>query len=117
MRDTIKKHDDFLPTEMDIDARSALFFVRARPTKFQNGGRYGITASKRTFKFAVHRNRAKRLLRDWIVYNEKHMRNDMDYIFIARMPILATTRTDGRAAMRRALHYIKKQNAAKNTEK
>ena len=111
MRDTIKKHDDFLPTEMDIDARSALFFVRARPTKFQNGGRYGITASKRTFRFAVHRNRAKRLLRDWIVYNEKHMRNDMDYIFIARYPILDASRNDGRRAMHKALLYIKRVHA------
>lgn len=117
MRNTIKKHKDFLIGEQDINARCAMFFVRARPARIPDDPQYGLIVTKKIFKLAVNRNRAKRMLRDWIRYNEKNMCADMDYIFIARMPILATTRTDGRAAMRRALHYIKKQNAAKNTEK
>lgn len=110
MRNTIKKHMDFLPSDDDINARSEFFYVRARPTHFPNDARYGLMATKRTFKLAVDRNRAKRLLRDWIRHNENHMCDDMDYIFLARHRILAATRPDGRNAMRRALHYIKKQH-------
>ncbi len=111
MRNTIKKHIDFAISDQDVNARSAFFFVRARTAKFPDNPRYGLVVTKRTFKLAVHRNRAKRLLRDWIMFNEKHMCRDMDYVFIARHPILDASRDDGRAAMRRALHYIKKTHA------
>ena len=70
--------------------------------------RYGIIASKRTFKFAVQRNRAKRLLRDWIAFNEDLMLPDMDYIFIARANILNCSRESGRAKMANALKRISK---------
>lgn len=116
MRNTIKKHIDFLPSDADTDARSEFFFVRARPAKHPDDARYGIMATKRTFKLAVDRNRAKRLLRDWIRHNEKHMCADMDYIFLARHRILAASRLDGRVAMRKALHYIKKQHEKKSNE-
>ena len=111
MRNTIKKHIDFAISDQYVNARSAFFFVRARTAKLPDDPRYGLVVTKRTFKLAVHRNRAKRLLRDWIMFNEKHMCRDMDYIFIARHPILDASRDDGRAAMRRALHYIKKTHA------
>ena len=108
MRDTIKKHSDFLMTDENPTARSAFFFIRMKPCVVPNNPRYGLTATKRTFKFAVHRNRAKRLLRDWVRFNEKRLRSDMDYVFIARKPILDASREDGRAAMARALTYLKK---------
>jgi ribonuclease P protein component len=71
--------------------------------------RYGLIATKKTFKHAVDRNRAKRLLRDWIMFNEKTLRNDADYVFIARRAILDADRTSGRTAMRKALHFLRKQ--------
>ncbi len=111
MRSTIKKHRNFLPDPRDINARSALFFVRARPSRIQNTPQYGLIVTKRLFKFAVDRNRAKRLLRDWITFNEKYMCKELDYIFIARSSILRATRTEGRTAMRKALNYIKKSYA------
>ena len=89
-------------------ARSALFCVHMKPCTTPGDARYGLTATKRTFKFAVQRNRAKRLLRDWVRFNEKHLRPDMDYIFIARRPILGATREEGRDAMAHALAYLKK---------
>ncbi len=89
-------------------AKSAFFFIRMKPAAISDNARYGLVATKKTFKFAVHRNRAKRLLRDWVRFSENHMRNDMDYVFIARKPILEATREDGRAAMARALVYLKK---------
>lgn len=111
MRDTIKKHNDFIIADDDLGARSVFFFVRAKRIKIPGNPRYGIIASKRTFKLAVDRNRAKRLLRDWIYFCEKKMQPNLDYIFIARHPILTATRDAGRTAMRKALHYIKKTNA------
>lgn len=108
MRDTLKKHSDFLPGENDLDARSTVFFVRAKPTRFPGHARYGLTASKRVFKLATQRNRAKRLLRDWIRHNERYLCDDLDYVFIARFGILDAKRPDGRAAVRRTLRYIKR---------
>ena len=116
MRDTIKKHSDFLVTDANPTARSSFFFIRMKPCTIPDTPRYGLTATKKTFKFAVDRNRAKRLLRDWIRFNEKHLRADMDYIFIARREILNATREDGRAAMARALNYLKKNPQPQNAE-
>ncbi len=106
MRNTIKNHDDFLVTDNDPIAKSPYFLIRAKAAKFGDDPRVGFTATKRTFRPATQRNRAKRLLRDWVAYNEKLMLPKFDYIFIARSAILDATRDDGRDAMRRALRYI-----------
>lgn len=111
MRNTIKKHHNFLISDKDINARSTIFFIRARPSRKLNEPQYGLIVTKKTFKLAVDRNRAKRLLRDWIRFNEKHMCDNLDYIFIARKNILHATRSDGRDSMRKSLNYIKKINA------
>ena len=87
-----------------------------KPCTMSGTPRYGLTVTKRTFKLAVHRNRAKRLLRDWVRFNEKCLRPDMDYVFIARRPILDATREDGRSAMARALTYLKKNPNPNNAE-
>lgn len=108
MRDTIKNHKDFAASENDPTARSQFFLIRAKPAKFADDARYGLIVTKRTFKLAVDRNRAKRMLRDWLRFNEKQMRPELDYIIIARRAILDATRTDGRVAMKKALHYIYK---------
>lgn len=109
MRNTIKLHKDFLPSAEDLDARCVWFFVRAKKTKTPDDARYGLIVTKKTFRYAVERNRAKRLLRDWIRFNENQMLPEFDYVFIARHPILEAGREDGRTAMKKALNYIKKQ--------
>ena len=58
----------------------------------------------------MHRNRAKRLLRDWIAYNENMMLDDKDYVFVARRAILDATRQEGRDAVRKALNWIRKSS-------
>lgn len=113
MRDTIKKHSDFIMAPDDPSARSDFFVVRACKTHFSDGARVGFTATKHTFKLAVDRNRAKRLMRDWVRFCEDLMVPEFDYIFIARAPILTATRDDGRAAMARALIHILKKYAPK----
>ena len=109
IRDTIKNHSDFIAGENDPTARSAFFLVRAKPAKYPDDARFGLIVTKKTFKHAVDRNRAKRLIRDWIAYNEKMMRDDWDYIFVIRRDILNADRNSGREAMRKALHYLRKQ--------
>ena len=107
-RKTIRNHKDFLTSSDDLSIRAAYFLVKTKFAKYPQDPRYGIIASKRTFRHAVDRNRAKRLLRDWIGANEKKMLKDMDYIFIAGKDILNATRDKGRSAMRRALKIVEK---------
>lgn len=109
-RDTIKNHSDFAAGENDPTARCAYFLVRAKSAKYAEDARYGLIVTKKTFKHAVDRNRAKRMLRDWIENNEGLLCDNWDYIFIARRAILDATRLDGRVAMKKALNYLRKQN-------
>ena len=106
-RKTIRNHRDFLTAPTDPVASCSYFMVKARPAA-KTDARYGIIASKRTFKLAVHRNRAKRLLRDWIAYNEHLMLPSMDYIFIARTPVLKCLRKTGRMKVAKLLKKISK---------
>ncbi len=95
--------------ENDPVARSPYFLVRAKPAKFADDPRFGLIVTKKTFRHAVDRNRAKRLLRDWIAHNDKMLSANMDYVFIARRAILDATRSDGRAALGRALNYMRRE--------
>ncbi|MCQ2562838.1 MAG: ribonuclease P protein component [Alphaproteobacteria bacterium] len=105
-RKTILNHLDFL-TKYDAPKNVTPFFiVKIKPVKDINNPRYGIIASKRTFKLAVHRNRAKRLLRDWIAFHENLMIDKYDYVFIARADILSATRDKGRDFIKQAFTYF-----------
>jgi ribonuclease P protein component len=116
MRNTIKKHTDFLMSDADPVARSAYFVVRAKRARFTGDPRIGFTATKRTFKLAVHRNRAKRLMRDWVRFYSDLLAPEFDYVFIARPPILDADRESGREAMLKALKYITRKYAPKNAK-
>ncbi len=107
-RDTIKKHEDFATALNDPSARSAYFLIRAKKAKYKNDPRYGISVTKRSFKHAVDRNRAKRMLRDWIAFNEDLLRPEWDYIFIVRKDIFCADCYTGRGAMKKALRYMQK---------
>jgi len=116
MRDTIKNHKDFLMTDDNPVAKSSFFYVRMKPCTISGKARYGVIATKKTFKLATQRNRAKRLLRDWLRFNEEYMLDDMDYVVVARQSILTATRDDGRAAMARALNHLKKSKNSSDAE-
>jgi ribonuclease P protein component len=103
MRDTIKKHADFLPHDTDPVVKMPIFILRITPTRFPGDARYGLITAKKAFKLAVHRNRARRLLRAWMQECTDLMNPDFDYIFIARTDILKTTRDEGLAMMKKAI--------------
>ena len=116
MRDTIKNHKDFLMTDDNPVAKSSFFYVRMKPCTIPDKARYGVIATKKTFKLATQRNRAKRLMRDWLRFNEEYMLPDMDYVVVARQSILTATRDDGRAAMARALKHLKQSKNSSDAE-
>lgn len=106
-RKTIRNHKDFIASRDDPAVSNSYFIVKAKPMA-KLDARYGVIAPKKTFKFAVQRNRAKRLLRDWIAYNEDLMLPDKDYIFIAREAILDCSREKGRKTVADSLKKISK---------
>ncbi|MCL1902083.1 MAG: ribonuclease P protein component [Alphaproteobacteria bacterium] len=118
MRNTIKKHSDFIH---DADAPKFItefFILKVRATRFPGDARYGITATKRTFKHATDRNRAKRKLRAWLrtcenaipvnATSRDPMSPDLDYVFIARSAILDAKLPDGVELMKKALRKLGK---------
>ena len=112
MRNTIKSHTDFrTPREFPF-AATDFFTVHTKLAKYPDDPRYGLVVTKKNFRFAVQRNRAKRLLRDWIAFADGYMCPDLDYVFFARPDILGdnVTREIGRDAMVRALKTVKRKN-------
>ncbi|MDR2412853.1 MAG: ribonuclease P protein component [Rickettsiales bacterium] len=107
MRNTLKKHWEFAISETEPAVATHFFIARTRPTIFPGDARYGLIATKKTFRAAVDRNRAKRLLRVWMRKNETLLDPDLDYVFIARRAILDATLTEGAAMMKRALKKTK----------
>jgi ribonuclease P protein component len=89
-------------------ARCGLFILKTKPAKIANDPRYGLVASKKSFKLATQRNRAKRLIRDWISYNEDLMSSNLDYVFILGTDILNSDRENGRNEVKRAFNKILK---------
>ena len=116
-RKTIRAYKDFLTSKDDLWGRARYFVVKTKLAKYPKDPRYGIIVSKRVFKAAVDRNRAKRLLRDWIFFNEKYMLDKFDYIFIIGKDILGASRDEGRKATRRVLRRIIRHDKKNGFEK
>lgn len=88
-------------------ATDTCFVLKAKFAHFPDDPRYGLVVSKRAFKLAVERNRAKRLIRDWISFNEDLMLPDLDYVFIVQAEILDCNRDAGREMVAGALNKIR----------
>jgi ribonuclease P protein component len=107
MRQTIKKHSDFLFPRDAASYRSPYFTMRARPTKWDRDARFGIVAAKKVLKLAIARNRAKRLIRAWLNECADELNPNLDYVFIVRADILNASKTDGVSAIRAGLAQLK----------
>ncbi len=114
MIDTIKKHSDFVAHRESPYFNAGPFVAKAAKTLFPGDNRYGIIATKKTLKFAVKRNRAKRLIRAWLQQNQDLLIPELDYIFIVRRDILDTDFELGSKLMGK---YIKKLNKIVMDEK
>lgn len=109
-RKTIRNHQDFLTPRDGPWIANTFFIIKMKPAKIPGDPRYGLVATKKTFKLAVQRNRAKRIARDLIAANEDFMMEYYDYIFILREPILYLSRDKGRDKMRRKLQMLAKHH-------
>lgn len=115
-RKTIRNHNDFLTQRTDPCVMNLFFTVKIKPAKIPGDARYGIIAPKRVFKLATMRNRAKRIVRDWIAANEDLMLDEYDYVFVLREPILYLPRDKGRRKMQLKLRYLAKHYSQNVTQ-
>lgn len=115
-RKTIRNHNDFLTQRTDPCVMNLFFTVKIKPAKIPGDARYGIIAPKRVFKLATMRNRAKRIVRDWIAANEDLMLDKYDYVFVLREPILYLPRDKGRRKMQLKLRYLAKHYSQNVTQ-
>lgn len=65
------------------------------------GVRMGVVASKRTFRRAVDRNRAKRLIREAFRQERENLQGAADLVIVARQRILVSGATAARNEFRR----------------
>ena len=105
-RKTIRNHNDFFVPKNGLVARNDYFVVKAKAAKFSDSPRYGIVVTKKIFKLATIRNRAKRVLRDWVAHNEDLMIDVLDYVVIASDKLLICSHEDGRNYMQDAMKKI-----------
>ena len=107
-RKTIRNHRDFFVSAGNLKSVTDCFLIKAKMAQKPGDARYGVLVSKRIFRTAVLRNRAKRLVRDWIAFNERLMVQDLDYIFVLYLPILDCEREVGRRSLAHSLKRIAK---------
>jgi ribonuclease P protein component len=76
------------------------YFQRSEPelVEAEIGPRVGFSVSKRLGN-AVDRNRIKRVLREAFRTQGQHLRGNMDFVLIARMPIVELLETGGLKAV------------------
>lgn len=69
-------------------SRATRYFVMWTRQTEETRGQLGVVAAKRTFRRAVDRNRARRLLREAYRLNRPNLPANVDLILLARHPIL-----------------------------
>ncbi|MDR3208465.1 MAG: ribonuclease P protein component [Rickettsiales bacterium] len=103
MKNTIKSHRDF-NFEGEKSISTPAFIMKYRK-KLRETGEYGLVVSKKIFPHAVQRNRAKRMLREWL--RGCVPPNDFDILLIARTEILQTPMPTGARQMKAIVKKIK----------
>jgi ribonuclease P protein component len=105
-RETLSRTKDFMRLkESNAFFRTHLFVINA--AKSETDGKYGLIASKKTFKNAINRNRARRLMREWLRLNVEMLQKNTDYVFVLRSSILNAGLEDG---LKQTVNAISKIN-------
>ena len=94
MRKTLKKYSDFLIDTGFKNIKTDIFILKTRPCVFEEDPRYGIVATKKTFKLAVDRNKVRRRLKASLIIFDKKLSKKLDYIFILKRKFLDTNFKD-----------------------
>jgi ribonuclease P protein component len=105
-RESFKQRSDFLRLKESRALVKARFFI-ANSAASLDAPRYGIIATKKTFASAVDRNRARRLIREWLRLSDNKLDLTLDYSFVLRADILKATRSDGMKELEKALKELK----------
>lgn len=108
MKNTIKLKRNFI-FDGDNTVVMPAFVVKYRPKNMETG-EYGLIVTKKTFPLAVCRNRARRLVREWLRLVGQPA--DIDLLFIIRASIIKTDFKDGVGQMKKALQRIRGNVAA-----
>ena len=94
-------------------ARTFVLWVRRAPDASR---RLGVVASKRTFRHAVDRNRARRLLRESFRLHRHLLADGVDLVLVARHRILEGGRTEVDRDLLAALRKEKLLNGEGNAQ-
>ena len=86
----VKKPYEFQATRREGYKFSSPYFYCYVQAKQQPHPRIGITISKRQVRFAVNRNRLKRIIREWFRLNQEQLESG-DWIFIVTQRALQAT--------------------------
>jgi ribonuclease P protein component len=105
MKNTIKLHRDF-NFEGAGSAVTPSMIAKYRK-KLHDTGEFGLVVSKKVFPRAVQRNRAKRLMREWI--RKCKMPGGLDILLIARPQIMKTSLPEGVRHMKSVIRRVKGQ--------
>jgi ribonuclease P protein component len=109
MKNTIKAHKNFNFENAKTIVTPAII-VKYRK-KLHDSGEYGLVVSKKVFPLAVQRNRAKRLMREWI--RRCGLPPAVDILLIARKSILEIAAKDGAGRIAKAIKKIRQTNATR----
>ncbi|MCL2629104.1 MAG: ribonuclease P protein component [Alphaproteobacteria bacterium] len=105
-RESFKKRADFLRLKDCGASFVARFFIANAAPAREIPARYGITASLSTFDNSVKRNRARRLMREWLRLEADALDPGKDYSFVLRAAILNAKREEGVKELKKVLEKL-----------
>ncbi|MDR2685967.1 MAG: ribonuclease P protein component [Rickettsiales bacterium] len=87
-------------------ARTSFFIMNFAPAR-EIPARYGLIAVKKSFGTAISRNRARRLMREWLRLSAGLLDPNMDYALVLMPEILRAKKEDGLRELERAVKKLR----------
>ncbi|MDR0448869.1 MAG: ribonuclease P protein component [Rickettsiales bacterium] len=105
-RQTFDSRADFERLKNGAARFPARFFIANAAPARTNPAKYGMVATIKSFDTAVKRNRARRLMREWLRLSGK-LDPALDYSFVLRPHILDAKAGEGQKELSRALGKLR----------